>query len=171
MPELLIIDHKKCHGCGACESFCASRQAAASKALSRIKAYMWELEWQGVPVICQQCQEPVCASVCPQEAIYRDEDLDRVMVDYHRCIGCRMCVSACPFGAMGFDDQAKRVVNCDLCGGDPVCAAVCSYGAIQYLDPNDRLPDLAKKIKETIMGDRFKESSASPSAETKNIWV
>jgi Fe-S-cluster-containing hydrogenase component 2 len=73
-------------------------------------------------------------AVCPEEAIYRDQELDRVMIDSKRCIGCKMCVSACPTGAMGFDPDRGRAFKCDLCDGAPECVRVCEEKALDYLE-------------------------------------
>ena len=60
-----------------------------------------------------------------KEAISRDADRLRTVIDYNLCVGCRMCVYACPFGAMGFDADRGRPYKCDLCGGDPLCVKFC----------------------------------------------
>jgi len=73
-------------------------------------------------------------AVCPKDAISRDAELDSVTINYDLCIGCKMCISACPFGAMGFDAQLKRVFKCDLCDGDPQCVRFCDMKAIDYVE-------------------------------------
>ncbi len=73
-------------------------------------------------------------AVCPKEAIDRDQELDRIQVNYDLCIGCKMCVSACPFGAMGFDADRGRVFKCDLCDGDPQCVRFCDMKAVDYVE-------------------------------------
>ena len=72
-------------------------------------------------------------AVCPREAIFRDDAAGRVLVDYERCISCKMCVAACPFGAMGFDAERRTVFKCDLCDGDPQCVRFCFPGALSVL--------------------------------------
>jgi Fe-S-cluster-containing hydrogenase component 2 len=64
---------------------------------SRIRVIGLANEGCHLPVICQHCQDAPCMAVCPKKAIYRDESLERVMVDYDLCISCKMCVAACPF--------------------------------------------------------------------------
>jgi Fe-S-cluster-containing hydrogenase component 2 len=49
-------------------------------------------------------------------------------------LACRMCIAICPFGAVGFDTLAKKVIKCDFCGGDPQCARFCEPRAVQYVD-------------------------------------
>ena len=48
-------------------------------------------------------------AVCRREAIYRDSRLDRVLIDYDRCISCRMCMAVCPFGALGFESGSGGI--------------------------------------------------------------
>jgi len=123
---------------------------------SRVKAISWDLEGWGIPLSCQHCVAAPCVSVCPNEAMFRDEELNRVVVDYELCIGCRMCLAACPFGAIEFDAERKRVVKCDLCDGDPVCARLCAYGALRYVDEREecaaRTMDVALKLRQVVTG-------------------
>jgi Fe-S-cluster-containing dehydrogenase component len=76
---------------------------------------------------------------CPKNAIHRDPVSGVVLLDDALCVGCRMCVSACPTGAMGFDPNLGLAYKCDLCGGDPQCARVCQPGAIEY-EAVEKLP-------------------------------
>jgi Fe-S-cluster-containing hydrogenase component 2 len=76
-------------------------------------------------------------TVCPKSAIDRDEELDSVRVNHDLCIGCKMCVSACPFGAMGWDSKRGQVFKCDLCDGDPQCVRFCEVKAVDFVDAGD----------------------------------
>ncbi|MGA8242981.1 MAG: 4Fe-4S binding protein, partial [Desulfobacterales bacterium] len=58
-------------------------------------------------------------------------------VDYTVCIGCRTCVSVCPFGAMNFNTIDRKVIKCDLCDGDPQCVRFCEVKAVDYVDAGD----------------------------------
>ena len=86
---------------------------------------------------CQQCVEAPCMQVCPVRAITREEDLNRMQVNHEICIGCRMCVAACPFGAMGFNVDSRKVFKCDFCDGDPQCARFCETKAAQYVEASE----------------------------------
>ncbi|MEA2086249.1 MAG: 4Fe-4S dicluster domain-containing protein [Chloroflexota bacterium] len=135
MAKVLMVDYEKCTGCRMCELVCSVKHEGVSNpARSRIKIVKWEWEGRYIPMACQQCQSAPCMAVCPVKAISRDEELNRVVVDYDLCIGCRMCVAACPFGAMSFDTLASKVIKCDLCDGDPQCVRFCDTKAIQYVD-------------------------------------
>ena len=56
-----------------------------------------------------------------------------MVVDQDRCLGCKMCVLACPFGGMAWEGERGRPIKCDLCGGEPECAHMCPTGAIRYV--------------------------------------
>ena len=139
MAKVLVTDYEKCTGCRICELVCSVKHEGVSNpSRSRIKVIKWESEGRYVPMSCQQCESAPCMLICPVKAISRDESLNRVKVDYDVCIGCRMCVAICPFGAMGFDVLAKKVMKCDLCDGDPQCARFCDVHAVSYLEANEQ---------------------------------
>jgi len=135
MPKTLIIDYTKCTGCRLCELVCSVKQAKVSNpSRARIHIVKWEGEGFYLPMVCQQCENPPCKSVCPTEAISRDDKAGRVLVNYNLCIGCKMCVAACPFGGMGFDITAKQVIKCNHCDGEPTCVSFCQPEAIEYVE-------------------------------------
>jgi Fe-S-cluster-containing hydrogenase component 2 len=153
MPKIIIIDQKECTGCRQCELMCSVKQTGtANPARARISVVKWEGEGFYLPMLCQQCIDAPCAAVCPKNAISRDEDLGRVVIDYDLCIGCKMCVMACPFGAMGVDATDDRVIKCDLCDGDPQCVRFCDAKALKYVDA-----DTAHLEKKRSSGARFSE--------------
>lgn len=139
MPKTIIIDYAKCTGCRLCELVCSVKQTKVSNpSRARIHIIKWEGEGFYMPMICQQCEDPPCKSVCPTDAISRDPaeaGLGRVIINYDLCIGCKMCVAACPFGGMGIDlATSKKVIKCDLCDGEPTCVSFCQPGAIEYIE-------------------------------------
>jgi len=138
MPKALVIDAEKCVGCKTCELVCSAKHEGESNpTLSRVKVIRGDKEWGGFPMVCLQCEQAWCIAACPQKAISRDEKLGRVVIDYDKCIGCRLCAMFCPFGNINFDPARKKVMKCDLCDGDPQCAKFCFYKAIQYVDAKD----------------------------------
>jgi carbon-monoxide dehydrogenase iron sulfur subunit len=151
MSKVLVIDYEKCTGCRLCELVCSVKHEGVSNpSRSRIKIVKWEQEGRYVPMGCQQCESAPCQSVCPVKAISRDDELDRVMIDYDVCIGCRMCVAICPFGAMSFDVIGEKVIKCDFCDGDPLCVKFCEVNAIQYLDASQQ-----SNIKQLAAADKW----------------
>ena len=135
MSKVLYVDHQKCTGCQLCELVCAvSHDGKSNPARSRIRVVKWEAEGLYIPMTCQQCQDAPCLNVCPVKAISRAEETARVTVDYDICIGCRSCVTACPFGAMNFNATDRQVFKCDLCEGDPQCVRFCEVKAVEFVD-------------------------------------
>ena len=134
MNKILVVDYEKCTGCRNCEMACSvSHLQVSNPAKSSVRIVKWEREALNVPVVCQQCEEPACANICSVQAISRDADTGAMVVDYDLCVGCRMCVVACPFGAVVFDMDRRQAIKCDLCGGvEPWCVRFCEPGALTY---------------------------------------
>ena len=138
MAKVLMIDHEKCTGCRLCELVCAVKHDGVSNPMrSRIRVMKWEAEGIYIPMSCQQCQDAPCLHACPASAIHHDDKLGRIAVDYNVCIGCRTCVSVCPFGAMNFNTIDRQVIKCDLCDGDPQCVRFCDVKAVEFMDAAD----------------------------------
>jgi len=162
MAKVLVIDYEKCTGCRLCELVCSVKHEGVSNpARSRIKVVKWEWEGLYIPMSCQQCVSAPCQAVCPVKAISRDESLNRVTIDQDVCIGCRMCVAVCPFGAMGFDTQTRKVFKCDFCDGDPQCVRFCETKAIQYVDASQ-----VSGVKQVAAAEKFTSAQKVAAAIT-----
>jgi Fe-S-cluster-containing hydrogenase component 2 len=133
----------------------AKHTGVNSPSRSRIHVIKWQFEGFELPMLCQQCEEAPCIAVCPKDALSQDSSLGRVTLDYDLCIGCKMCVTACPFGGMGIDTVARRVVKCDLCDGDPICVRFCDPGALRFVPASlvnlTRKRDAGRKLS-VVMG-------------------
>ena len=144
MQKMILVDYTRCTGCRLCESVCSLiNEGEINPRRSRIKVVRWEWEGLQIPTLCQQCQDAVCMAVCPVKAISRDKESGCIEVNYDRCIGCRLCIAACPFGGMSFDPVKNRVAKCELCGGDPMCVKFCETKALQFVDAASA--DMVKK--------------------------
>jgi Fe-S-cluster-containing hydrogenase component 2 len=136
--KLLKVDYEKCTGCRLCELVCAVKHDHVSNPIrSRIRVIKWEAEGIYVPMSCQQCEDAPCVIGCPAKALARNMEMGRVEVDYQKCIGCRTCVSVCPFGAMHFVPSDRKVIKCDLCDGDPQCVRFCDVKAVDFVEALD----------------------------------
>lgn len=151
MAKVLYVNHEKCTGCRLCELVCAvSHDGISNPARSRIRVMKWEAEGLYIPMTCQQCQDAPCLKVCPVKAISQEEQTGRVTVDYNTCIGCRSCVSVCPFGAMSFNTIDRRVLKCDLCDGNPQCVRFCEVKAVDFVEADDVSIDKKRKAAQRI---------------------
>jgi formate dehydrogenase iron-sulfur subunit len=87
--------------------------------------------------VCKHCQQASCAEVCPTNAIVRTE-FDTVFIQQEVCNGCRNCISACPYGVIGFSEQTGTARKCTLCYDRlqnemaPACAKACPTQSIQF---------------------------------------
>jgi len=132
---MLFVDAEKCTGCNTCMLICSFvHDKAFSYERSRIRVWRDDNRGNFVPILCEQCADAPCVSVCPTEALSQDEG-GVVQYDPTRCVGCSECVNACPIGAISLDAQGK-LVKCDLCsslGTTPYCAQYCTAGALQWI--------------------------------------
>jgi molybdopterin-containing oxidoreductase family iron-sulfur binding subunit len=122
------------------------------------------LKHSPVPFLCNHCDNPPCVRVCPTRSTWKRKEDGVIMMDYHRCIGCRFCMAACPYGARsfnwrdprpfideivtGFPTRSKGVVEkCNFCaerlakGLIPACVEACEKDgseALVFGDINDR---------------------------------
>ena len=90
-------------------------------------------------VICRRCESGNCLVACPKEAL--EKDADGILRRYNlRCISCKSCSLACPFGTIYPELVPYAVSRCDYCierlasGEEPLCVKTCPYGAIKYID-------------------------------------
>jgi anaerobic carbon-monoxide dehydrogenase iron sulfur subunit len=158
--KVLMINHEKCTGCRRCEMVCSVyHDDVVNPSKARIKVEKWEWEGLYIPMTCRQCVDAPCMNVCPVKAIYRDEAQARVHVDHDICIGCRSCVAVCPFGAMNFNTDTKKVFKCDLCSGDPQCVRFCDMKAVDYLEPGKESVSKKREAAERI-ADSQKKATA-----------
>jgi molybdopterin-containing oxidoreductase family iron-sulfur binding subunit len=186
----MMIDLNKCRpNCTACLDACRTENNVSLHGDKR-----WDIHWirkvklkgeigqttveKSVPLLCNHCDNPPCAQVCPVQATYKRED-GIVIVDHHRCIGCRYCMIACPYNARQFnfkddedwpnEDRPKRshgvAEACNLCahrldvGKMPACVEACQNagaGAIMVGDLNDPDSEIAR-MTSTLAVKRIRE--------------
>lgn len=103
----MVIDLAKCVGCDTCTVSCKAENRTPPGVSYNVVLELEEGEFPNVrrvniPRPCMHCDNPPCVQVCPVGATYKLEN-GIVAVDYERCLGCRYCITACPYGARSFD--------------------------------------------------------------------
>jgi Fe-S-cluster-containing hydrogenase component 2 len=135
VAKVLIIEYQKCNGCNDCETACAMHFTGKDDPLqSRIRVIKTEEKGVWIPVTCQHCKDAPCIEACPAKALWRETKLDRVLINQDKCIGCKTCVTVCPFGGISFNKVTQQIMKCDFCDGDPACVKVCEPEALRYAD-------------------------------------
>lgn len=145
MNRLIVADSRECIGCRACEVACVVAHndgwpQQRRDFLPRIRV-IFNGEHSSA-VTCKHCLDAPCVKSCPVEALHYDNDT--IQLDSTRCIGCKSCLVACPFGAIDIivtpDEKGLLAQKCDLCQSveraQPACVAHCPTQALRVMDGN-----------------------------------
>ena len=144
-----------------------------------------EVEHKPFLVLCNHCENPPCVRACPTKATFKRDSDGIVLMDFHRCIGCRFCMAACPFGARSFNYRDPRpfvketnkkfptrmkgvVEKCNFCaerlaeGQLPACVEV-SEGKLTFGDLYDPESEVRELIKHNYTIRRKQTLGTEPS--------
>ncbi len=204
----MVVDERKCltkEGCTACIQAChRGHNVPALKDPKHEVKWVWKERFANVfadrvtpytpaaaqerpmMVMCNHCENPPCVRVCPTQSTWKRAD-GLVMMDMHRCIGCRYCVVACPYGSRSFNFEDPRpalaepadyptrtkgvVEKCTFCaerlavGERPLCVEACEKidcGALVFGDVNDPNSAVSALLRENDVARRKPELGTSP---------
>ena len=198
---VMLVDTKRCIACNSC--------AVACKVENNLPKDIWwnrvmtvggphmdapagtypNLEMYNVTVACQHCENPACVKVCPVGATYKDPETGVVRQDYDKCIGCRMCMSACPYnGVRSFNWENPAITSISPLaiktwrrirstwwrsarsagtalrrGWRRRCVEVCSARARIFGDANDPDSEVSQKLRERSSMRLLEDRETEPS--------
>lgn len=138
-----FIDYSRCIGCQSCMQACGECDTHRGRPLIHLEIVQRADTVQTVPQVCMHCEDPICARVCPADAIKQTPDGVTQSSLKERCIGCSNCVMACPFGVPRYFADINQMVKCDMCydrtstGKKPMCATVCPSQALCFTTMED----------------------------------
>jgi anaerobic dimethyl sulfoxide reductase subunit B (iron-sulfur subunit) len=140
-----IIDLKRCIGCRSCYVACKAENNTPLRTdwrlvVERESGTFPNPRREFISLACNHCDEPACMKSCPVDAITKRSSDGIVLIDQDKCIGCRYCMFACPYGAPRIDTDTGKVSKCTMCvhrrdaGLAPACFTACLTGAIQFVE-------------------------------------
>lgn len=197
----MVIDTRRCMACNSCTVACKIENnlpnntwwnrvmTVGGENLDSPEGTYPSLKMMNVTVACQHCDNPACVKVCPVGATYQDPETGVVRQDYDKCIGCRMCMAACPYtGVRSFNweepqyhldfavgdadvspHQKHTVEKCTFCwhrlakGVQPACVEVCPARARHFGDLNDPESEVSKLIRNREYMQLLPERDTHPS--------
>ena len=197
----LVVDTKYCIGCHCCAFACKNENNVpddiwwnrvmtdGGEDIDTPSGEYPNLSMSHITVSCQHCENPACVKVCPVGATYKDPETGVVRQDYDKCIGCRMCMAACPYtgvrsfnweepthsvdfalGGRGVPAHQKHTVEkCTFCwhllakGEDPACVRVCTGRARTFGDLDDPDSEVSQLLREREYKQLLPDEGTKPS--------
>jgi protein NrfC len=148
----MIIYKERCIDCELCMEACKVTNSVPSygyriTVLNRKKTGIAASKFirEFLPVLCNQCNKPPCVRVCPTKATFKDKKNGIVMMEESLCIGCKACMTACPYNARYYNRETESVDKCDFCFSrrlqngkvNTACVEACPTGALLFGDLSD----------------------------------
>ena len=190
----MVISLSRCIGCNSCSVACKHENGTGPGVFWRRVVITESGKYpqaamHALPLLCNHCEDPSCAKVCPVKATRVNAD-GVVTIDAKKCIGCRYCMTACPYNVRSFvtsntkgyydegltdyekvayeDHKVGTVEKCTFCtqrveeGRDPACVATCPAKALFFGDLDDPGSQVTK-----LLADNPNAKSLKPEAGTK----
>ena len=151
-----FVNSSVCSGCKTCQTACKDKQdhdvGLLWRRIYEIAGGSWVQDGNAwipgvfayhLSISCNHCEDPLCVKACPTKALYKRED-GIVLIDQNKCMGCRYCEWACPYGSPQYNKKTGTMTKCHLChdridkNRKPVCVESCPMRALDF-GPLDHL--------------------------------
>jgi len=148
LKKVFVLEDK-CSGCLNCVVACtlAHEESTTFATASKTEPGRISVEaakGKPVPLVCHHCENPACVNACMSGAMQKDLETGIVSNEgnLQKCVGCWMCIMACPFGVISpkKNGSQKVAVKCDLCKNrknGPACVEACPNGALVFMEEDD----------------------------------
>jgi Fe-S-cluster-containing dehydrogenase component len=146
----MVVRQGLCIDCEQCIAACKKTNDVPdygyrTRILTKIVSDAIGRKREFIPTLCNHCNSAPCTRACPTKATYKDKNNGIVMMDTKKCIGCKMCVLACPYEARYFNEERHAIDKCNFCfdtrlsKGEKLtaCANICPTGARMFGDISD----------------------------------
>lgn len=145
------FEQRYCTGCNTCQIACKDKnklevgekfrkvyEITGGDYIRKGNAIIQDIYSFWISVSCNHCIDPICVKKCPTGALKKRFEDGIVIADKNKCIGCRSCVKSCPYEAIQYDRDTKKISKCDFCldlieeGKEPACVSACPMRALDY---------------------------------------
>lgn len=174
----MVIDLDRCIGCHTCSMACKAEHGIQEGSWITVDTIGGEhmdtpagiypdLKMSYLPKSCMHCAEAPCMEACPSGAIVKRDD--GIVLIKEECDGCQMCLEACPYQVIFWDEANNVAKKCDFChprvdeGEVPYCVRCCETEALHFGDLNDARSNVSKLIKKKEAYNLLPETGAKPS--------
>ncbi len=162
-------NENNCIACRACEAGCKQEfdlpiGVRRRRVIVKEEGTYPNVKVRYISTACNHCEEPACLKACPVGAYTKEPEFGVVLHDQKKCIGCKRCMAACPYGAPQFDAAKKKVDKCNLCyhrlkeGLPPACVRTCMgyalwHGKMSDIEAQKTPPETYRRpLKEGLPG-------------------
>lgn len=146
----MVVRQGLCIDCERCLAACKKTNDVPdygyrTRILTKIVSDAIGRQREFMPILCNHCNSAPCTRACPTKATYKDKKNGIVMMDVRKCIGCKMCILACPYEARYYNEERRAIDKCNFCydtrlsKGEKLtaCANACPTGARMFGDISD----------------------------------
>ena len=166
MPRYaMVIDQSRCIGCMACVVSCKRENDVPpenyrTRVLEIVQGNFPDLTTEMRSELCNHCDNAPCVNICPTGASHYEED-GTVQIDRDKCVGCKACITSCPYNARHINEEHGYADKCSFCqqrlaeGKKPACVATCIGGSRIFGDlddPNSEVSKILRKTSHRVLG-------------------